>query len=99
MNEWLLINLLILIEMDGGIHLNITRVFWYAVIICVAIVLWGSFAPDHLNKITASATVFVYNRFGWFYMFVIISMVSFCIFLMFSRFGKIKLRKRDYKLE
>lgn len=99
MNELLLINLLILIEMDGGIRLNITRVFWYAVFICVAIVLWGSFAPDHLNKMTASATVFVYNRFGWFYMFVIIAMVSFCTFLMFSRFGKIKLGKKEDKPE
>lgn len=79
----------------GGIPLNITRVFWYAVIICIAIVIWGSFAPDHLNNLTERATVLIYNHFGWFYMFVIVAMIGFAIFLMFSHFGKIKLGQDD----
>lgn len=80
---------------NGGISLRITKVFWYAVIICIAIVLWGSFAPDHLNELTESVTNFIYNQFGWFYMVVIMAMISFCIYMMFSRFGKIKLGKDD----
>lgn len=75
--------------------MNITKVFWYAVIICVAIVLWGSLFPDQLNQITAQATAFIYNHFGWFYMFVIVTMIGFCIFLMFSKFGQIKLGKDE----
>ncbi|MGM8212262.1 BCCT family transporter [Virgibacillus sp. W0430] len=79
--------------------MHITNVFWYAVIICVAIVLWGSIAPENLNQLTSSMTVFIYNRFGWFYMFVIIAMIVLCIYLMFSRFGSIKLGKEDDKPE
>src|SRR5690625_6460047 len=70
-------------------------VFWYAVAICVVIVLWGSIAPDQLNNMTMAMTVFIYNQFGWYYMFVIMAMIIFSIFLMFSRFGKIKLGKED----
>src|SRR5690554_2157193 len=79
----------------GVFSLNITKVFWYAVVISIAIVLWGSFAPEHLNKTTAYATVLIYNHFGWFYMVVIVAMITFCIFLLFSRYGKIKLGKED----
>lgn len=75
--------------------MNITKVFWYAIIICIVIVLWGSFTPNHLNQVTAFTTVFIYNHFGWFYMFVIVAMIVFCIFLMFSRFGQIKLGKKN----
>jgi len=85
-----------------GIILNITKVFWYSIVICIAIVLWGSFAPEHLNELTTSMTKFIYTQFGWFYMLVIVAMISFCLYMMFSRFGKIKLGKDhdqpDYSL-
>ena len=73
--------------------MHITKVFWYSIVICIAIVIWGLFAPTALNDSTVSATAFIYDNFGWFYIFVIIAMISFCIYLMFSRFGKIKLGK------
>lgn len=75
--------------------MNITKVFWFAILICITIVVWGAFAPEHLNQMTASATAFIYNRFGWFYMFVIVGMILFCLYLMFSRLGKIKLGKEE----
>lgn len=75
--------------------MNITRVFWYAIIICIAIVFWGSFAPNYLNELTTSMTSFIYNQFGWFYIVIIIAMISFSVYMMFSRFGKIKLGKDD----
>src|SRR5699024_9358144 len=81
-------------EKSGVLFLNITKVFWYAVAICIVIVMWGSFAPDHLNIMTEAATTFIYNRFGWYYSLVIISMIALCLFLMFSRFGHIKLGKK-----
>ncbi|HLQ72209.1 MAG TPA: BCCT family transporter [Bacillota bacterium] len=79
--------------------MNITNVFWFAAVICIAIVLWGSVAPDHFNDITHQMTTFSYTYFGWFYMFVIIAMISFCLYMMFSRFGKIKLGKDDAEPE
>ncbi|MFD1206325.1 BCCT family transporter [Sporosarcina contaminans] len=79
--------------------MHITRVFWYAVVICIAIVLWGALAPENLNELTVSATTFIYDHFGWFYIFVIVAMISFCIYMMFSRFGKVKLGKEKDKPE
>ncbi|MEK4085466.1 BCCT family transporter [Psychrobacillus sp. FSL K6-1415] len=75
--------------------LHITKVFWYAITICIAIVLLGTLAPDYLNEFTASVTDFISNQFGWFYTLVIVALISFCIYMMFSRFGNIKLGKDD----
>lgn len=69
--------------------------FWYAVIICIGIVLWGSLLPDHLNNVTEAATAFISEHFAWLYIFVIAALIGFSIYLMFSRFGKIKLGKKD----
>jgi len=74
---------------------NVSKVFWYAVVLCVAIVLWGALLPEHLNNVTAAITAFIYDKFGWYYMFVIMGMIILCLFLMFSRFGKLKLGKKD----
>ncbi|MCM3638952.1 BCCT family transporter [Sporosarcina luteola] len=79
--------------------MHITRVFWYAVVICIAIVLWGSIAPTNLNDLTVVATTFIYDHFAWFYIFVIVAMISFCIYIMFSRFGKVTLGKQNEKPE
>src|SRR5699024_1940701 len=84
----------------GGIRLrNITRVFWFAVIICIAVVLWGSFIPDNLNDTTPSITAVVAVEFAWYYLVVIVAMISLCLFLMFSRFGEIKLGNDDDESE
>lgn len=79
----------------GARIVNITKVFWYAVFICIAIVLWGSIFPDNLNTITESATVFISDRFSWLYIFVIVAMIGFSVYLMFSRYGNIKLGQKD----
>jgi len=73
--------------------LNVTKVFWYAIAICIAIVLWGAFFPDNLNNITASFTIIIADNFAWFYVVVILLLIGFAIFLLFSRFGDVKLGK------
>lgn len=73
--------------------LNITKVFWYAIIICIGIVLWGAFFPENLNDTTAALTVIIADHFAWFYVLVILSLIGFGVFLMFSRFGNIRLGK------
>lgn len=77
------------------VRLNISKVFWYAIVICIGIVTWGAFAPDHLNEVTTDLTVFLYNNFGWFYIFIIVGMIAFCLYLLFSKYGHIKLGKED----
>ncbi|GKV69783.1 glycine betaine transporter OpuD [Sporosarcina sp. NCCP-2716] len=75
--------------------MHITKVFWYAVAICTAIVVWGFFAPDNLNKVTEKTTAVISNDFGWFYTLVIVALISFCIYMLFSKYGSVRLGKDD----
>jgi len=75
--------------------LHITKVFWYAVAICTAIVVWGFFAPDNLNRVTEKTTAVISNDFGWFYTLVIVALITFCIYMLFSKYGSVKLGKDD----
>ncbi|WP_181350857.1 BCCT family transporter [Thalassobacillus sp. CUG 92003] len=78
---------------------NATLVFWYGLAVCGLVVLWGSVAPENLQSVTSSATAFISNRFGWYYLLIIMVMLAFCVYLIFSRFNKIKLGKENDKPE
>lgn len=73
---------------------NVTTVFWSAIAVCIIIVVWGGVAPNNLEALSSTATAFIYDHFGWYYMLVIVSIIIFAIYLTFSRFGKIKLGKK-----
>ncbi|WP_077622533.1 glycine betaine uptake BCCT transporter [Sediminibacillus massiliensis] len=76
---------------------NVSSVFWYALAICAVLVVWGAVAPEHLQTVTSSTTAFISEAFGWYYLLIIMLVLAFCIYLIFSRFGKIKLGKEDDK--
>ncbi|MFB4162963.1 BCCT family transporter [Alteribacillus sp. JSM 102045] len=78
---------------------NATYVFWYSIAVCALVVLWGGIAPQHLEAVTTNATTFISTRFGWYYLLIIMMMLAFCVYLIFSRFNKIKLGKEDDKPE
>ncbi len=64
-----------------------------------AAVLWGVISPDSLQNVSQSAQAFITNSFGWYYLLVVSLFVGFCLFLIFSPIGKIKLGKPDEKPE
>ncbi|MFD1706094.1 BCCT family transporter [Siminovitchia sediminis] len=72
-----------------------TQVFWYALAISVIVAIWGAFAPENLNSFTTNLTNLIYRDFGWFYLLLVIAILLFCVFLMFSRYGRMKLGKKD----
>ena len=72
-----------------------TPVFWYSVVISLIVVLWGAVAPENLESFTASVTGSITSKFGWFYLLLVIAILVFCVYMMFSRFGNIKLGKKD----
>ncbi|MTD30691.1 BCCT family transporter [Planomicrobium sp. YIM 101495] len=76
-----------------------TQVFWISVLISLAVVLWGALAPENLNTFTATITNELTTRFGWFYLLLVIAILVFCVYMMFSRFGNVKLGKKDDKPE
>lgn len=78
---------------------NVTVVFWYGLIICIAVVVWGSIAPDNLKEITAQVTEKISVYFGWYYLIIIMVMLAFCVYLIFSKFGRVKLGKEGDKPE
>lgn len=78
---------------------NVTLVFWYSVAFCAAIVVWGSIAPGQLENVTETVTTFISVYFGWYYLIIVMLMLIFCVYLIFSRYGTIKLGKEDDKPE
>ncbi|OZU88908.1 choline transporter [Virgibacillus indicus] len=78
---------------------SVTRVFWYSLIICLAVVIWGSIAPEQLEAFTANITSLISVNFGWYYLLIVVLMLAFCVYLIFSRYGRVKLGKENDKPE
>ncbi|KKK38072.1 choline transporter [Mesobacillus campisalis] len=74
---------------------NATRVFWYAIAISLMVVVWGAVAPEGLNAFTTAVTGRILMDFGWFYLLIVLAILLFCVYMMFSRFGHVKLGKKD----
>lgn len=72
-----------------------TQVFWYALGISLIVVIWGVLAPKNLSSFTSVLTGVIYRDFGWFYLLLVLAILIFCVYLMFSRFGNIKLGRPD----
>ncbi|RKQ37349.1 glycine betaine uptake BCCT transporter [Oceanobacillus halophilus] len=83
---------------------SITNVFYISVIIVLLFIIWG-IIPDtvlpngNLNNVTTIIQGFLVNNFGWFYLISATGFLVFAIYLIFSRYGKIKLGRPDDKPE
>ncbi|MFD1849193.1 glycine betaine uptake BCCT transporter [Oceanobacillus bengalensis] len=83
---------------------SITNVFYTSVIIVVLFIIWGiipeSVLPNgNLNDVTTTIQGFIVDQFGWFYLISATGFLIFSIYLIFSRYGKIKLGRPDDKPE
>ncbi|AQQ52192.1 BCCT family transporter [Planococcus lenghuensis] len=76
-----------------------TLVFWISLAISLIVVIWGSFAPGNLETFTGELTGQIYGKFGWFYLLLVLAVLLFCIYMMFSRFGNVKLGKKNEEPE
>lgn len=74
-------------------------VFIISSVIVAIIVLLGAVFPVEFNDIGDKATAWITETLGWYYMIVVIAMIFFCIFLMLSPIGKLKLGKPHEKPE
>lgn len=74
---------------------GISHVFLYAALIVGALVVIGAIFPDRFGDISGSISGWVTSYFGWYYMILVALIVMFCIFLIFSPIGKLKLGKPD----
>ncbi|WLR49825.1 BCCT family transporter [Bacillus tianshenii] len=78
---------------------KISNVFWITVALVLASVVFGVALPDSFESVTANIQSFITSTFGWYYLILVTTIVIFCIFLIFSPVGTIKLGKPDEKPE
>ncbi|MBM7603544.1 glycine betaine transporter [Metabacillus crassostreae] len=70
---------------------KVSKVFWISIVLATLFVGWGVIAPDRLEAVMNKANVFFLSNFGWFYQLAATFFLLFAIFLIFSKYGKIKL--------
>jgi glycine betaine transporter len=66
-----------------------------AVAIVASVVIWGLVSPAALDAAAASALAFTTKSFGWFYLWVVLGVVVFCLYLAMSRYGDMRLGGDD----
>lgn len=74
-------------------------IFKVSVAIAAVFVLIGLLIPNRLGEAMAVAQSFMLESFGWFYQLVATFFLVFAIYMIFSKFGKMKLGKEDSKPE
>lgn len=83
---------------------KVTRVFYIAAIVAILFVAWGLIPTDvlptaNLDNVTTKIQGFLVNNFGWFYLISSTGFLVFAIYLIFSKYGNIKLGKPGEKPE
>jgi len=77
---------------------KVTKVFYISVIVSILFIIWGvipsSVLPQgNLDNVTETIQGFLVDKFGWFYLLSATGFLGFAIYLIFSKYGNIKLGK------
>lgn len=78
---------------------KISNVFWISVALVMAAVIFGVTAPNSFEELTGNIQAFLTSAFGWYYLILVTIILVFCLFLIFSPVGAIRLGKQDEKPE
>jgi choline/glycine/proline betaine transport protein len=70
-------------------------VFFISAGLILAFVLFGVFAPNFAARMFNAAQTTITTDFGWFYVVAVAGFLLFVLFLMFSRYGDVKLGPDD----
>lgn len=76
---------------------KVSNVFWISLVIASVFVIWGVVAPVQLGEMMSVTKAFFLETFGWFYQLAATFFLLFALFLIFSKYGKIKLGKDEDK--
>ncbi|MBM7552918.1 glycine betaine uptake BCCT transporter [Thalassobacillus pellis] len=79
---------------------QVSKVFYISVAIAFLFIIWGVIPKEvlptwNLNNITTNVQGFITEKFGWFYLLSATGFLAFAIFLIFSKYGNLKLGKPD----
>ena len=74
--------------------------YFVALVLCLLFTIWGIFPESmvgrfSLNAVTTMLQEKVTRNFGWLYVLLMAAVVLICIWLFFSKYGKIKLGKDE----
>lgn len=78
---------------------KVSLVFWIAIVISTLSVIWGVLSPENLKGVTSTICNFISVHFGWYYLLIVTLFVLFCLFIIVSPYGTLKLGKADEKPE
>lgn len=83
---------------------KITNVFWISTVIVLIFIIWGvipsSILPNaNLDNVTSTIQSFIVSHFSWYYLIVATMFIGVSFFLIFSKYGLIKLGKPEDKPE
>ncbi|WP_042223922.1 glycine betaine uptake BCCT transporter [Oceanobacillus manasiensis] len=83
---------------------KVSNVFWISAIVTVLFIVWGiipqSVLPTaNLDNITTIIQSYLVDTFGWFYLLTATGFLIFAIYLIFSKYGNIKLGRPGDKPE
>ncbi|MBP3950846.1 glycine betaine uptake BCCT transporter [Bacillus suaedae] len=78
---------------------KVSNVFWITIVLVAIAVIFGVIAPQGFEDLTGNLQGFITTSFGWYYLILVTTIVIFCIFLIFSPVGAIKLGKPDEEPE
>lgn len=73
---------------------RISNVFWISVGLLLVAVLFGVVTPVHFERVTGQVESFITSSFGWYYLILVSVIVIFCLLLIFSPVGSIRLGKQ-----
>lgn len=84
--------------------MKITKVFYISVIGAIIFIIWGvipeSVLPNaNLDNVTSTIQDYLVDKFGWFYLLSTTVFLLFAIYLIFSKYGNVKLGKPQDKPE
>ena len=68
-------------------------VFWGSVSLTLVAVILGVFASEWFEQFTGNVQGFLTAKFGWYYLLTVAVIVAFCLFLVLSPVGAIRLGK------
>ncbi|GGA83496.1 glycine betaine uptake BCCT transporter [Ornithinibacillus halotolerans] len=77
---------------------KVTKVFYISVIVSILFIIWGvipdSVLPNsNLDYVTGLIQNYIVDTFGWFYLISASLFLLFALYLIFSKYGRIKLGK------
>ncbi|WP_105992872.1 BCCT family transporter [Staphylococcus simulans] len=78
---------------------KLSPVFIYGSILVLIVVLAGAIFPSQFDAVTNTIKLWITDKLGWYYLILTTIIVFFCIFLIFSPIGKLKLGKPNDKPE